>query len=655
MNTFFVQDPLFNPAVKHYIDSEIDAIEANLGDGSPKYFDTDANIQAQTEDKGLAVATDTGKLYYWDNDAEEYTYSGVIYTNLSNYYTKTESDNTFAPKSTAITHSGSQLQDYSGNNVYPTLDDGQITRNKEKFYTAKINDLLDLDYFDIEKRTNYAFSSTLGDFTTYNDGRLSYFYIKVTPNTRYWSNAIYVSCFNANKEFIEGVDGFSNVYKNFDLGANVEYVSATFTSVTTSPKFQIYKDDFKNEYYDSGLTLVKENFDVVKTKCKKIISYDRIISFDGLTAGNNVVVKNDTKRYFSNDSKLCIATKIEGGSSYTATLSLSISSWDSITLVFYIPYETWYSGSENSGYIQGYVNGNLNYGFYLNGRYKWGWNVIKLRKTDIGNGNNAPSSISSLTITLNPRGTVTTGNTFGYITLDSIIVNLKMKPTILLNFDQVWQETIDNGGYDLLFNNNIKFTLFTHGFSSLTSSQKEIIRKSIDDYNCEFSCYGGANGNNGIINTDSNTYLQKYNDIKSLLSEYYELYNDTPISYATSQSKLTPKMENAILDNGFKMIRALSGLPIGYFDENMCLIPHIEISTLTYDQIKTMIDNAITYGDCLQMFTHGIANDSDSQIQSTSITISVMTQVVNYLVTKRDAGELELLTFSEFYKECVGE
>ena len=121
-NTFYVQDPLFNPAVKHYIDSEIDAIEANLGDGSPKYFDTEANIQAQTEDKGLAVATDTGKLYYWDNDAEEYTYSGVIYTNLSNYYTKTESDSTFAPKSNAITHTGNQLQDYSGNNIYPVIN-----------------------------------------------------------------------------------------------------------------------------------------------------------------------------------------------------------------------------------------------------------------------------------------------------------------------------------------------------------------------------------------------------------------------------------------------------------------------------------------------------------------------------------------------------
>jgi hypothetical protein len=41
----------------------------------------------------------------------------------SDTYTKQESDTKFAPKCTAITHSGNQLQDYSGNNIYPNLDE----------------------------------------------------------------------------------------------------------------------------------------------------------------------------------------------------------------------------------------------------------------------------------------------------------------------------------------------------------------------------------------------------------------------------------------------------------------------------------------------------------------------------------------------------
>lgn len=48
----------------------------------------------------------------------------------STTYTKTEADNKFAPKSTAITHTGNQLQDYSGNNIYPNLADGSVDIKK---------------------------------------------------------------------------------------------------------------------------------------------------------------------------------------------------------------------------------------------------------------------------------------------------------------------------------------------------------------------------------------------------------------------------------------------------------------------------------------------------------------------------------------------
>ena len=92
---YFIADPLFNPAVKTYID----ACVAEIGDGSPKYFDTAANIALLTEDKGLAVATDTGHLYYWNSTSTsttKYTDSGLVYNDLSAYYTKTESDNRYA-------------------------------------------------------------------------------------------------------------------------------------------------------------------------------------------------------------------------------------------------------------------------------------------------------------------------------------------------------------------------------------------------------------------------------------------------------------------------------------------------------------------------------------------------------------------------------
>jgi len=73
------------------------------------------------DDKVQVIADEThdgaSTIYNWDGT--QWQYVGAYGTNS---YTKQESDNTFAPKSTAITHSGNQLKDYRGNNIYPNLD-----------------------------------------------------------------------------------------------------------------------------------------------------------------------------------------------------------------------------------------------------------------------------------------------------------------------------------------------------------------------------------------------------------------------------------------------------------------------------------------------------------------------------------------------------
>lgn len=70
-------------------------------------------------------------------------------------YTKQESDNKFATKETAVTHSGNQLQDYSGNNIYPNLDDGSVT--KQKFNDdVFLNDEISYGGITFESPKNYV-------------------------------------------------------------------------------------------------------------------------------------------------------------------------------------------------------------------------------------------------------------------------------------------------------------------------------------------------------------------------------------------------------------------------------------------------------------------------------------------------------------------
>lgn len=94
-NTYFISNPLFNPSVKNYIDGEIGDLEdelndkidaqnatiASLSQASPSVFDTTAHIQVLTENKGVAVATDTGYIWYWDSTLTTPTYvnSNILY------------------------------------------------------------------------------------------------------------------------------------------------------------------------------------------------------------------------------------------------------------------------------------------------------------------------------------------------------------------------------------------------------------------------------------------------------------------------------------------------------------------------------------------------------------------------------------------------
>lgn len=80
-DNYFIQDPNFNPAVKTYIDSEV----ANL-EGGPKVFDSVANLTNTTlypTNEGIALATDTGYIYYFNNDFGQYVNSFVKYNDLS--------------------------------------------------------------------------------------------------------------------------------------------------------------------------------------------------------------------------------------------------------------------------------------------------------------------------------------------------------------------------------------------------------------------------------------------------------------------------------------------------------------------------------------------------------------------------------------------
>lgn len=212
--TYFIDDVEFNPKIRTYINGLASDIEdelndkvdaqnatiASLSQASPSVFDTAANIQLLQENKGVAVATDTGYIWYWDT--------------------------TITPN--AYVSSGLQYN-------APQIDNGSITPNKlDRIY---VEGVAGKNKFDYRKLVNGYYQDTDGVFHTSN----SWHYLRINV-ADFKSNIITLSgnlkwmkvaFFDSNNDFISGWSGPSseNQTKTFILSDLLRMPSYFYTSI----------------------------------------------------------------------------------------------------------------------------------------------------------------------------------------------------------------------------------------------------------------------------------------------------------------------------------------------------------------------------------------------------------------------------------------
>lgn len=113
---------------------EVVATKSALNSYDTTKLDVNDKVQVIADETHDGAST----IYNWSGSA--WVYVGAYGTNS---YTKQESDNKFALKSTAVKHSGNQLQDENGDNIYPILEDGSISLSKiNQDFNYRFNDIL---------------------------------------------------------------------------------------------------------------------------------------------------------------------------------------------------------------------------------------------------------------------------------------------------------------------------------------------------------------------------------------------------------------------------------------------------------------------------------------------------------------------------------
>lgn len=425
--------------------------------------------------------------------------------------------------------------------------------------------------------------------------------------------------------------------------------------------FDVVKDNLSDEIYGIKGYVAKTS------KCNRIINPGIFQDFALLKIGDNAEIFDNGNVFFSNRSKRVVCVNNEMPFVILPlTSNISKDNFKSLTLSFYTDKYFNSTDGEYSGYFIIYLSDNENAPIasentYSNGRTTFGWNVVKFTSNDF---TSIPDNITCIKIRFVARNTVGPGEKFGGVIFDSIILNQSMRPALLLNFDQWWDESINNGAYDYAFGKNIAFTMFTKNYDTLNEEYKALAEKTGTIYGWENSLYGAyGDSNNSIMSTNLNYNAAKEN-FELNKNALINTLGENPISYGCSLNKCPYTTFEALKDSGIKMIRYQpTGLPIGYFDYRLKYIPATSMEK-TLPELKEIVENCIFYGSSVSLFTHGVCADGESFMlkngsdsergTSSGLEISTFKSFMDYIAVKRDEGSIDIMTYKDFYKSCIG-
>ena len=249
----------------------------------------------------------------------------------------------------------------------------------------------------------------------------------------------------------------------------------------------------------------------------------------------------------------------------------------------------------------------------------------------------------------NIKLTVTFGNSGDNVYLEIspfIVLNQFSIPTVAINFDHVWKASEDCGLYDKLINNNIPFTI-TGQFNCEDVTKEKLLNACASGL-VDLGMYGNeeySDGNYEIADTSTN-YMTAVTNINKCLNKKIE-DGITPISFGARGHVITPLVTNITKNNGFKVIRNISG---GY--ANNSLFGNKEFLCIgTKAFITVGLDKVPLSGNCFALFAHGVSsNPSEEEKPSLYYNWTDVERVINTLITMRDDGKIKIMNFKQIYE-----
>lgn len=294
------------------------------------------------------------------------------------------------------------------------------------------------------------------------------------------------------------------------------------------------------------------------------------------------------------------------------------------------------------------TNGNKKYFIIGNQSFVQGWNTIKIRLKDfIGGGSVIMENITQINFSITRNGAKADGMSF-YI--NSVIIDQEIRPAVLLAFDDFDVNGFDDYLYKKLGGLNIPITIFANDKQTLTREfMANMAQKHYQD-GWDLALYG-CNPNKDLMISNENAWEQ-YVALKTSRDWFYEMFTSSVIGYAAPYDNMQPITEPILRELGFKIAKEDADQYISFFSKEDLVVPTRLLSNKEGCGSDVMIDRireVVETGQALCICTAGVTRYG-SEIAATTTSFE---DVLNEIIKFRDRGQLEVLTFRDFYKQCV--
>lgn len=275
-----------------------------------------------------------------------------------------------------------------------------------------------------------------------------------------------------------------------------------------------------------------------------------------------------------------------------------------------------------------------------------GWNTIKLKISDfMEHGNPNIGNITQINFRIF-TSEFTNGKSFW---LNSIIIDQRMKPTVLFAFDNLYEDAFDYT-FPYMYTRNIPVTIFANDKQTHTKEYLNNIAMLHYKYGWELANYG-CNPDKELMLEDDNP-REQYMAVKDTRQWLYDNFTSDVVSYAAPFGNMRSISEPILKELGFKIAKVSADAYCSLFTkEDFCIPMHLLSGEVNCgsDIINKKIDEIVETGQCLCIYTDQVTRYGD-EISATKTSFeSVISHIQKYI----DQGSLQVMTFKEFYEQCT--